>query len=43
MADKVKEDDLYLLQEIVIRCQKGETGDEEGGIPGQMDMSDYGI
>lgn len=33
MADKVKEDDLYLLQEIVIRCQKGETGDEEGGDP----------
>lgn len=43
MADKVKEDDLYLLQEIVIRCQKGETKDEEEGIPGQMDMSDYGI
>ncbi|MCM1532860.1 MAG: hypothetical protein NC114_11425, partial [Ruminococcus flavefaciens] len=40
-ADKVSEDDLYLLHEIMIRCQTEkpqETGEE---LPGQMSIENY--
>lgn len=41
-ADKVSEDDLYLLHEIMIRCQNPEQiQNKEESIPGQMSIEDY--
>ena len=40
-ADRVSEDDLYLLHEIMLRCQT-EPQDAAGGqIAGQMSIEDY--
>ncbi len=41
-ADKVSEDDLYLLHDIMMRCQNPEeTAKEEKQIEGQQSIEDY--
>lgn len=43
-ADKVSEDDLYLLHEILIRCENpADQRGEESQIPGQQNIEDYQI
>ena len=42
-ADKVSEDDLYLLHEIMIRCQTEPQDTAGGKIPGQISIEDYQI
>ena len=43
-ADRVSEDDLYLLHEIMIRCQHPEQiQNKDGQLPGQMSIEDYQV
>jgi hypothetical protein len=41
-ADNVSEDDLYLLHEIMIRCENAATdADSTEQIPGQQSIEEY--